>query len=161
MINVEDFKNGARPSKLYHLTSVNNLDNILKLGLLKNISKDNKCFNWCNNCIFMFDDIRNKDRMYSLYELVVIDNFKSMLRNFKNIEDITDLSVKSMVLCIDCTQLDEDKFGIDELIDKGKNGEIVSYTYSGDIRPEYISIETYMEEICKKESLREVWKELN
>lgn len=135
MIRLDEFKNGVIPSKLYHMTSVDNLDNIFKKGLLCNISKDKKCFAWCDDRVFLFDGLNNINRLMELYEIMLPCGG----------EATGDITIKNVVLKVDCDKLDRDKFGVDDMVGKNKDGGIISYTYNGNIPPEYISVETSFE----------------
>lgn len=150
IITKKDFEDGKIPSKLYHLTPVENLESIMKNGLKHDIEEDKKMFDWCEQVVYMFP-------RFELCENVCEIFYDSIVNKFNSLDEIEDIVVKYVILSIDSKGLVLDSMDIDEPFMGKENEEIVSYIYTDAIKPEYIKIEAYIDKLYHKEFLIDSW----
>lgn len=154
MITLKDFEDGKLPEKLYHVTPVSNLENIMKLGLVHDLSEDEKSFEWCEQMVYMFPRVDLADAVLDLFYDVIASEFSTL-------EEITSSVVeKYVILSIDCNGLDKNKVGLDEPFIGKEHEEVLSYTYENTIESKYLQIVTYIEKTYDKEFLQDTWEEL-
>lgn len=152
LITIGQFNNGCRPEKLYHVTTQDRLESILKEGL--NPLHSRKQFDFSEEAVYMTPEL---ELCYSYINDLYTD---ALATRFKTKEDAVDTLVTFAIMEIDCSKLNEKYFDLDEVFETGKEDhEIIgAYTYANVIKPEYIKVvHKDIEHLYRKEEIAECW----
>ena len=132
-VTLGQWKNCKIPEKLYHITLLDNVFDIMEFGLKTDAPE--KMFKNSRNVIYLGTDINFcEDYMVNLFA-------EALANKFESLDDIRTIEVKFMVFEIETKNLEKIKLNIDELLEPHADNEyILSFTYDDNINREYVHL---------------------